>query len=190
MISGLEGILKAQGNDWAVIDVHGVHFRLQAPTSTLAALGSPGAKVQLHTHLQAREDSLSLYGFATAEELRMFELLITVSSIGPKVALALLSALNSERLALAVAAGDEQLLSSVSGVGKKTAARLALELKGKFEQAETAAFYPHEDVKAALMGLGYSATEATSASAAVPNDPELTLEDKVTLALKSFAGSG
>ena len=189
MIAGLEGILRTLGDDWAVVDVHGVHFRLQAPTSTLAALGATGDRVRLHTHLLAREDSLALYGFATAEEMRMFELLITVSGVGPKVALALLSSLNPERLAQAIATGDEDLLSSVSGVGKKTAARLALELKGKFEQVGTLAPHPHEDVKAALMGLGYSAAEAASASASVPDSPDLTVEDKVMLALKSFARS-
>jgi len=187
MIAGLEGVLKALGGDWAVIDVHGVHFRVQAPTSTLAALGTPGDKVQVHTHLQVREDSLALYGFATVEELRMFELMTTVTGVGPRVALALLSTLSPDRLALAVASGDEALLSSVSGVGKKTAARLALELKGKFEEAVTPAPYPHDDVKAALMGLGYSASEATAASATVPHTPDLSLEDKVRLALKSFA---
>jgi Holliday junction DNA helicase RuvA len=190
VIAGLEGKLKALGDDWAVIDVHGMHFRLLAPTSTLAVLGAPGAKAYLHTHLQARDDNLALYGFATADELRMFELLITVSGVGPKVALALLSALTTERLALAIASGDEAVLSSISGVGKKTAARLALELKGKFEQAGTPAPYPHEDVKAALMGLGYSPAEATAASASIPPTPDLTLEDKVRLALRSLAGAG
>jgi len=187
MIAGLEGTLKALGGDWAVIDIHGMHFRIQAPTSTLAALGAPGSRVHVHTHLQVKEDSLALYGFATHEELRMFELLTTVTGVGPRVALSLLSSLSPDRLALAVASGDEKLLSSVSGVGKKTAARLALELKGKFEQAVTAAAYPHDDVKAALMGLGYSASEATAASATVPDTPDLSLEDRVRLALKNFA---
>jgi Holliday junction DNA helicase RuvA len=190
MIAALEGVLKAVGDDWALVNVHGVHFRLYAPTSTLGNLGTQGERVHLHTYLQVREDSLALYGFATPEELRMFELLITVSGVGPRVALALLSALTPERLAPAVASGDESVLSSISGVGKKTAARLALELKGKFEQPGAPAAYPHEDVKAALMGLGYTAAEATAASATVPNTPDLTLEDKVRIALKSFAEAG
>lgn len=187
MIAGIEGVLKSLGDDWVIIDVHGVNFRLFAPTSTLSVLGAQGDKVYLHTHLQVREDNLTLYGFASAEEMKMFELLISVSGVGPKVALSLLSALNPERFALAIASGNEELLNSISGVGKKTAARLILELKGKFEQAGAAMPYPHEDVKAALIGLGYSAAEAMAATSALPSSPDLTLEDKIKLALQSFA---
>ncbi len=187
MIAGIEGIIKSRGDDWIIIGVGGVSFRLQAPTSTLSILGATGGKVQLHTHLQVREDSLTLYGFASAEELRCFELLVGVSSVGPKVALALLSALNPERFALAVASGDDVVLSSISGVGKKIAARIILELKGKFEQATAPIPYPQEDVRAALLSLGYSAAEATTAIAALPDTPDLTLEDKIMLALQHFA---
>ena len=187
VIAGIEGIMKSRGDDWVIIDVSGISFRVHAPTSTLIVLGAPGDRVHLHTHLQVREDNLALYGFATTEEMRMFELLIGVSGVGPKVALTLLSALNPERFALAIASGNEQLLSSVSGVGKKTAARLVLELKGKFEQEGAAIPYPHEDVRAALISLGYSAAEAISAIATLPSSPELTLEDKIKLALQSFA---
>lgn len=189
MIAGIEGILKSIGDDWAVIDVHGINFRLQAPTSTLSVLGTTGGKVYLHTYLQVREDNLSLFGFASADEMRMFELLITVSGVGPKVALALLSALNPERLSLAVATGNQELLSSISGVGKKTAARLVLELKGRFEQQTAAIPYPHEDVKAALLSLGYSAAEAMTAASSLPDSPDLSLEEKIRLALRSFAQS-
>ena len=187
MIAGIEGIIKARGDDWVIIDVCGISFRLQAPTSTLSVLGALGDRVYLHTHLQVREDNLALYGFASTDEMRMFELLISVSGVGPKVALALLSALNPERFALAVASGNEELLSSISGVGKKTAARLVLELKSKFEQEGAAIPYPHEDVKAALINLGYSAAEAISAIATLPSSTDLTLEDKIKLALQSFA---
>ncbi|HEY48471.1 MAG TPA: Holliday junction branch migration protein RuvA [Dehalococcoidia bacterium] len=190
MIAGLEGLLKSLRDDRAIIDIHGISFRVQAPTSTLSVLGSPGDKVFLHTYLQVKEDNLSLYGFATTEELRMFELLIGVSGVGPKVALSLLSALSPERLSLAVASGNESVLSSISGVGKKTAARIILELKGKFEQVTTDIPYPHDDVKAALISLGYSAAEAMSATATLPNDPDLTLEDKIKLALKHFTKVG
>jgi Holliday junction DNA helicase RuvA len=189
MIAGIEGVLKSMGDDWVLIDVHGVIFRLQAPTSTLSVLGASGDKIYLHTHLQVREDNLSLYGFASADEMRMFELLITVSGVGPKVALALLSALSPERLALAVASDNHELLSSITGVGKKTAARLVLELKGKFEQPAAGIPYPFEDVKTALLSLGYSASEAMAALSAVPDSPDLSLEDKIKIALRSFARS-
>ena len=187
MIAGLEGILKSRGEDWIIIDVGGVSFRVQAPTSTLSKLGTPGARVQLHTHLHVREDILALYGFTSPEELRLFELLINVSGIGPKTALALLSAFNPERFELAIVRGDVDLLSSVTGVGKKTAARLVLELKGKFEQVGVAAYSPHEDVRAALMSMGYSAAEANSAIVSLPDSPDLSLEDKIKLALQHFA---
>jgi len=187
VIAGIEGIMKSRGDDWVIIDVGGISFRLQAPTSTMSVLGALGDRVYLHTYLQVREDNLTLYGFATTEEMRMFELLIGISGIGPKVALTLLSALNPERFALAVASGNEELLSSISGVGKKTAARLVLELKGKFEQEGAVIPYPHEDVKAALISLGYSAAEAISAIATLPSSIDLTLEDKIKLALQSFA---
>ena len=187
MIAGIEGKLRALGDDGVIIDVHGVHFRLQAPTSTLSVLGTIGDRVYLHTHLLVREDSLTLYGFATADEMRMFELLLGVSGVGPKAALALLSALNPERFTLAIAANDDALLSSVSGVGKKTAARIILELKGKFEQVSTSIPYAHQDVKAALIGLGYSASEAMSAISALPASDDLSPEDKIKLALGSFA---
>jgi Holliday junction DNA helicase RuvA len=190
VIAGIEGILKSRSDDHVVIHVGGISFRLHAPTSTLSILGALGEKVQLHTHLQVREDSLTLYGFATVEELRLFELLVSVSGVGPKVALAILSALSPEQFALAVSAGNGDLLNSVPGVGKKTAARILLELIGKFEQASAAIPYPHEDVRSALISLGYSAAEATSAVASLPGASDLTLEDRIRLALKYFAKVG
>ncbi len=191
MIAAIEGILKSLGEDGVVVDVGGVSFRLQSPTSTISILGIPGDRVKLHTHLHVREDNLALYGFASPEELRLFELVINVSGIGPKTALALLSSLSPERFQIAVARGDVDTLSSVPGVGKKTAARLVLELKGKFEQVGVASRPLQEDVKAALIGLGYSAAEANSAIAALPDDTSaLSLEDKIKLALQHFARTG
>jgi Holliday junction DNA helicase RuvA len=187
VIAGIEGIIKSLGEDWVIIDVYGISFRLHASTSTLSILGNTGDKIHLHTYLQVREDNLTLYGFFTVEEMRLFELLISVSGVGPKVALALLSALSPERLAQAITIGNEELLHTVSGVGKKTAARLVLELRGKFEQAETGLPYLHEDVKAALISLGYSGAEAVSAIATLPDSPDLSLEDKIKLALRNFA---
>lgn len=190
MIAGIEGILKSRGSASVIVDVCGISFRVHTPASTLSVLGAPGSKVYLHTHLYVREDNLALYGFASSEEVRMFELLIGVSGVGPKVALSVLSTMEPERFAMAVASGDERLLSSVPGVGKKTAARLVLELRSKFEQAETTVPYLHEEVRAALMSLGYSAAEAMSAVAALPRSPDLTLEEKVKLALRHLGGSG
>jgi len=187
VIAGIEGVLKSTADDCVIIDSHGISFRIYSPTSTLSIIGSPGERVFLHTYLHVKEDGLTLYGFASAEERRMFEMLIGVSGIGPKVALSVLSVLNPERLSLAIATGDQDLLSSIPGVGKKTAARLILELKGKFEQLEAGVPFPHEDVRAALISLGYSAAEVAGALAEIPSDPKLTLEEKLRLALRKFA---
>jgi len=187
MIAGVEGVLKSRGEDWVVIDVGGVSFRVHTPSTTIGILGIPGDRVRLHTHLHVREDNLSLYGFGSPEELRLFEMLINVSGVGPKTALALLAVLTPEKFELAIARNDVDMLSSVPGIGKKTAARLVLELKGKFEEVGLSARVQHEDVKAALMGLGYSAAEANSAIATLPDSSDLSLEEKVKLSLRHFA---
>ena len=191
MIASLKGKLEALGGDWAIIDVNGVGFKVFMPTSTLATLGRKGEEVVLHTHLHLREDSVTLYGFGNPEELGLFETLISVSRLGPKLALAMLSAMSAEKLAMAIATGNADLLSQIPGIGKKTAQRLILELKEKIgvvwatpppELAEENA-----DVLAALAALGYSVREATSAVATIPLDPKLTLEERIRLALGFFA---
>lgn len=188
MIAGIEGKLQSRGADGAVIRVGGVSLRVYMPTSTLAALGAIGSEVQLHTHLHLREDNVALYGFASEDELETFRILIGVSGVGPKVALNILSALNPGQLAIAVASGNADLLSQVPGVGHKTAGRLALELKGKLDGMMAGA--PAEggsEVMIALTGLGYSAAEAASALASLPDTPDLTVEEKIKLALQYFA---
>ncbi len=190
MIAGIEGILVTRAEYSAVVDVHGVSFLLNVPAGTLASLGAPGSKVRLHTHLQVREDGLNLFGFATLEELKAFQLLIGVSGVGPRVALMVLSVMPPERFALAVATGDTDAFACVSGVGKKTAARIILDLKGKLEQDVSPVPTAHEDVRTALIGLGYSASEAAAAAGRVPDNEDLSLEDKIKLALRHFAKSG
>lgn len=188
MIAGLEGKLQSRSTDGAIIKVGGVSLQVYMPASTLSTLGAIGEAVHLHTHLHLREDNVALYGFATAEELELFRSLIGVSGVGPKVALAILSALNPGQLALAIASGNVDLLSSVPGVGPKMAGRLALELKGKLEGIMVSA--PAEgdaEVVAALTGLGYSASEAASALASLPDSAELSVEEKIKLALQYFA---
>ena len=191
MIAGLRGKLEARGADYAIVNVGGVSFRVHLPTSTLATLGAIGEEVHLHTHLYIREDVMALYGFASAEELGLFQMLITVSGVGPRLALALLSALNPERLASAIASGNADLLTEVPGVGKRMAERLVVELKGKLEGWAGVAAAPiaavNAEVVAALRSLGYSASEAASAVASLPDDPELSTEDKIRLALQQFA---
>jgi len=192
VIAFLKGTMQALGGDWAVIDVGGIGFRVHMPTSTLSVLGAIGDEVELHTHLHLREDNVTLYGFATPEELGLFQTLIGVSGLGPKLALAMLSAMSVEKLAMAIASGNTDLLSEVPGVGKKTANRIILELKEKIAAGWLAAPPPefaeeNAEVLAALTSLGYSVREASHAVAALPPDQKLTLEEKIKLALGYFA---
>ena len=190
MISSLRGRLEATGPDWAIIDVSGVGFRVYAPTSTVSALGQAGIQVHLFTHLHVREDNLSLYGFATFEELSIFQTLTAVSGTGPKLALAMLSTLKVDDLISAIVTGNVDLLTSVPGVGKKIASRLILELKDKIGEGLTITplqvSQENADVVAALTTLGYSVAEATRAVGSV-SDAGLSLEEKVKLALAYFA---
>jgi len=192
MIVALEGILDSRGIDSAVVKVGPLSLLVYVPGSTLSRLGTVGDKIHLHTHLYVREDNLSFYGFASAEELALFQNLISVSGIGPRAALAFLSTLNVDQLASAIVGGNVDLLTQVPGIGKKMAGRVVLELKGKLEKgwagAVTPALTPDDaDVVAALTTLGYSLKEATQAVAGLPNSAELDLEEKVRLALRQLA---
>jgi len=192
MIVALEGVLESRGIDSAVVKVGPLNLLVNVPGSTLSRLGTVGDKVHLHTHLYVREDIIAIYGFASADELALFQNLISVSGIGPKAALAFLSTLNVEQLVSAIVSGNVDLLTQVPGIGKKMAGRVVLELKGKLEKgwagAVTPALTPDDaDVVAALTTLGYSLKEATQAVAGLPNAEELDLEKKVRLALQQLA---
>jgi Holliday junction DNA helicase RuvA len=192
MIVALEGILESRGIDSAVVKVGPLSLLVYIPGSTLSRLGAVGHNVHLHTHLYLREDNIAVYGFASADELALFQNLISVSGIGPKAALALLSTFNVEQLASAIISGNVDLLTQVPGIGKKIAGRVVLELKGKLEKGWVGAVAPalaqeDADVVAALTNLGYSLREATQAVASLPGSPELGLEEKVKLALRQLA---
>jgi Holliday junction DNA helicase RuvA len=192
MIVSIEGTLEGRGNDWVIVKLGCVSLRVNSPASTLSQLGKPGEAVKLHTHLHLKEDGVALYGFASEEELALFQMLIGVSGIGPRVALAMLSAMNPEQLSLAIASGQTELLTQIPGVGRKMAGRLVLELKEKLERGWVGIPLPEvaeasTEAVAALTALGYSLTEATRAVAALPDSQKLTLEEKVTLALQQLA---
>jgi Holliday junction DNA helicase RuvA len=194
MIVALEGILESRGIDSAVVKVGPLSLLAYIPGSTLSRLGTVGHKVHLHTHLYVREDNISIYGFASADELVLFQNLISVSGIGPKAGLAFLSTLSVAQLASAIISGNVDLLTQVPGIGKKIAGRVVLELKGKLEKGWEGAVTPaltqeDADVVAALTTLGYSLKEATQAVASLPNSSELDLEEKVKLALRQMAGA-
>jgi Holliday junction DNA helicase RuvA len=192
MIVALDGIIQSRGIDSVVVKVGPINLLISVPGSTLSRLGTIGDKVHLHTHLYVREDIIAMYGFASADELALFQNFITVSGIGPKAALAFLSTLNVEQLASAIVSENVDLLTQVPGIGKKMAGRVVLELKGKLEKgwagAITPALTPDDaDVVAALTTLGYSLKEATQAVSNLPNAEKLDLEEKVRLALRQLA---
>ena len=192
MIASLHGKLEALGSDCAVINVGGVGFQVYMSTTALSSLGSIGEEVKLHTHFHLREDNATLYGFVSADELGLFQTLIGVSGLGPKLALAMLSAMSVEQLTMAIATGSADMLTMVPGIGKKMANRLILELKEKIgagwittPAAELA--QENAEVLVSLTSLGYSMAEATRAVATLPASSELSLEEKVKLALQYFA---
>ena len=191
MISSLHGKLESLGSDGAIINVGGIGFQVYMPTSDLSTLGTAGDDVKLYTHLHLREDNIALYGFNTADELRLFETLITVSGIGPRLGLAMLSALSVEQVTMAIATGSIDMLTMTPGIGKKTASRIVLELKEKIGAGwvitpATALARENTDVLAALTSLGYSAAEATRAVATLPPATDLSLEERIKLALQYF----
>ena len=193
MIASLHGTLESLGSDGAVINVAGIGFRVYMPTSTLSSLAGIGKEVNLHTHFHLREDSATLYGFASADELRLFQTLLGVSGLGPKLALAMLSAMSFDQLTMALATGSTDLLTAIPGIGKKVAERLVLELKDKIGAGWVTTpgvqiAEENADVLAALTSLGYSASEAARAVASLPRDTELSLEEKIKLALQYSGG--
>lgn len=196
MIASVRGKLIFVGVDHAVVETGGVGFLVFAPRPVLGALGELGAEVLLYTHLHIREDILQLYGFASTDQRHLFETLLSVSGIGPKVALSMLSAAQPDELRLAIAGGDTARLSRVPGIGKKTAERLVLELKGKIDikglaapAATPAQAAANAELAEMLASLGFSAAEANAAIAALPADAPPELEDRLRLALRYFGGA-
>lgn len=191
MIAGLNGTLAGRLGDSLLVDVQGIVFQVHVPASTLSQAGNIGDPVQLHTYLYVREDTLALYGFSTVEERDLFLLLLTVSGVGPKSALAILSGLPFDDLRAAIAGGNADWLGRTPGIGKKTAEKIVFHLKGKVAappgRAIPTPVRTDPDLLAALTGLGYSMVEAQTAIASLPADPNLTLEDKIRLALGYFA---
>jgi holliday junction DNA helicase RuvA len=191
MIAGLKGRLERKLDDAALIDVAGVIYRVNTSRVTLEDLGEVGESVRVFTHLYVREDQLTMYGFASTEELRLFETLIGVSGIGPRLALAILSRVRPEALEVAINGENAELLATVPGVGRKTASRLILELRGKLVPSlgVSLGMPSQEDaeVVAALRSLGYTTAEAHGALGRVPRDADLTVEDRVVAALRELA---
>lgn len=190
MIASLEGRVAAVTGAALVLEVGGVGYRVFAGTGTLSSL-RVGDTVRLHTHHLVREDQQALYGFRSTEELGFFELITTVSGVGPKVGLAIVSSRPVADLELAILQGDEAVLTAVSGVGKRLAARIVLELREKVTAAGAvgaAGGSSESEVTAALEALGYTSREGREAArAAVAElDADASLEDRVKEALRSL----
>ena len=199
MIGSLRGILldrSAKGD--VLVEVGGVGYRVQVPTSAHRVLGDLGSPVFLHVHTHVREDALVLYGFSTADERVAFEALLGTHGIGPAVALAILSVHSPAALARAVAADDVDALTLVPGIGKKTAARLLLELKSRLDlpsdvdftvvTSASAEASPRNEVRNALAALGYGVEEVREAVRTLPE--EGAVEDLLRSALRQLAVAG
>ena len=193
MIASVEGKVGAVAADSLVIEVGGIGYRVFAAPAIIAT-ATPGGTLKLHTYHLVREDQQALYGFRTPEELGFFNLLLTVTGVGPKVALAIVGSRPTADLQLAIMTGDQAVLVSIPGIGKKLAERVIFELKEKVAAAGVAASSAvgggaaESEVVAALQALGYSLAEARDASHTALVDATIggTLEDRVKAALRSL----
>ena len=202
MYSYIKGELAEVNTDHIVIDVGGIGYMIYIPAQSLNYLPGIGEMLKVHTYLYMREDAMILYGFLTKDDLEMFKLLITVSGIGPKGGLAVLSTLNSDDLRFAVLSGDSKAISKAPGIGSKTAQRVIIDLKDKLSLED--AFekkLEHENEKInvssnsqvkneavmALNALGYSSTESLKAVSKVEITDDMDVEDVLKAALKHMS---
>ena len=200
MLYNINGVLTVTDVNYIVVECGGVGFKCFTTLNTIKNIGRVGDKVNVFTYLSVREDALDLYGFSTVEELESFKLLITVSGIGPKAAVSILSELSPDRLAVCIASGDAKAIMRAQGVGKKTAERVVLELKDKMgsisvsgnsQAVANAASASENSVSAeaveALVALGFSQTDASVAVGAM--DKSLSVDEMIRLGLKQLAGN-
>jgi Holliday junction DNA helicase RuvA len=190
----IKGTLEGSGKDFIIIENNGIGYKVFVPSSTLSRIGNTKVGVTLYTYFHVREDAMTLYGFLTKEELDMFELLISVSGVGPKAGLSVLSLIPPSKLGLAIIGADTKALVSVPGIGSKTASRIILELKDKVDASDiipaNEGFEILEGDAAgeavnALISLGYSSSEAASAIRKVDNSGKNT-EQIIKDALKKL----
>jgi Holliday junction DNA helicase RuvA len=200
MIAFLTGRLRAKSPTETVVEVNGVGYALLIPVSTYERLGGVGEQVTLHTHLHVREDVLQLYGFATEDERSMFRLLLGVNGIGPRMAQGVLSGMSPPDLRKTILQGNVAALTSIPGVGRKTAERLVVELREKIGRAESAAEMPGDtgtpshiwsEAMLALTSLGFSRPAAEQALRNALRQPGTgnTVEALIKRALQQIAGT-
>ncbi len=197
MISFIQGKIVDTDKDRIVVENGGIGFEILMPDSMISALPARGSEVRIFTYMYVREDVLALYGFLSKDALDMFKLLITVSGIGPKGALGILSVLTVDALRLAIISDDAKTIAKAPGIGAKTASKLVLELKDKCHiediiyeddasgaQLGTADSEARSDAIQALVALGYSASEATRAVREVATAADMTVEEILKQSLK------
>ncbi len=200
MIGFIRGILAEKGAGYIIVDVNGVGYEVFVPANSGAYMAAEGQEVMVHTTMMVREDDMSLYGFSRKGELDAFKKLITVNGVGAKAGISILSAFTLEQLQQAIVFEDAKALTKANGIGKKTAERIVLELKDKFSaegqdgQVQTAEMLMADESGAvngraeavnALIALGYTRGEATSALASV-KETDLTAEEYIRQALKKL----
>ena len=197
MIAHLSGVVRRAGPDTVVVDVGGVGYLVMVPTQTRQALPPPGGEVELHIHTHVREDQLALYGFSSVEELELFELLIQVDGVGPKVGLNILSAASLEVLKRAIMGEDAAPIRRASGVGPRTAAKVIIELKPRLDAVAALEVVPRaaaiagdgavpKAVESALRNLGYTSQEARTGIEAVDWKASPNTQEALASALKSL----
>ena len=199
MISFIKGELVDIDQDKVVVECNNMGFNIFVTSQFISKIGSTGKEVKLYTHMSVREDGITLFGFERKEELKAFKLLITVSGIGPKGALAVLSVMTVEELKLAIMANDAKAISKTPGIGAKTASKVILDLKDKFDvdevfvnmnltgdvTADSDEFSADNDAVLALIALGYSKSEAVNGvRKALKNRENADADELIRLALK------
>ena len=197
MIAHLAGVVRRAGPDFVVVDVGGVGYMVTVATQTRQSVPPPGGDVELHIHTHVREDQLNLYGFASVDELELFEMLIQVDGVGPKVGLNILSAASLEVLKRAIMSEDAAPIRRASGVGARTAAKVIIELKPRLDAVAALEAVPRaaaiagdgavpKAVESALRGLGYSAQEARDGIESVDWKDSPSTQEALAAALKSL----
>ena len=194
MIAAVKGPLRARGVDWVQVDVGGITLHISVPTSLVQELGEVGQEVRLHTRMLIKDEEPRLYGFPSSQALQFFQMLTGVSGIGPRTALNLLSSRTPGALTSAIMSEDLDAFSGIPGIGKKSAARIVLELKGKLEREPMDMPITPDgtdgDTIAALTALGYTTREARLALSAIDAGPTLDVEERVRLALGQIGRAG
>lgn len=194
MIAAVRGAVEAHGADWVILDVGGISLRVAIPTTSVARLPPLGESIRLITSLYVRggnDPGVALYGFLSSDDLALFEQLLGVAGVGPKVALSMLSSMPGPALRQAIASENVDNLTRIPGIGKKLASRLILELRGKLTAPEGGTLGPivtaDSEVIEALLGLGYPLNDAQAALRSLPTDRDVPLEERIRLALQFFA---